>query len=122
MHYQEPPHLEVKVVRCLRGAIYDVIVDLRKGSPTAGKWKGFLLDQNNRHQLYIPAGFAHGFQALSDDVEVSYLISQFYVPEASRGVRYDDPALGITWPLPVSAISEKDKSWPVLSSVELLPA
>jgi dTDP-4-dehydrorhamnose 3,5-epimerase len=80
-----------------------------------------LLDQNNRHQLYIPAGFAHGFQTLSDDVELSYLISQFYVPEASRGVRYDDPALGITWPLPVSAISDKDQSWPVLSSVGLLP-
>jgi dTDP-4-dehydrorhamnose 3,5-epimerase len=121
MHFQAPPHLEVKVVRCIRGSIYDVIVDLREGSPTAGKWKSVLLDQNNRHQLYIPAGFAHGFQTLSDDVELSYLISQFYVPEASRGVRYDDPALGITWPLPVSAISEKDQSWPVLSSVGLLP-
>ena len=122
LHYQAPPFLEVKVVRCIRGAIHDVIVDLRKGSRTAGQWRSFRLDQDSRHQLLIPAGFAHGFQTLSDNVEVSYMISEYFVPEASRGVRFDDPALAIKWPLPISALSEKDRNWPALETTELLPA
>jgi dTDP-4-dehydrorhamnose 3,5-epimerase len=112
MHFQRPPHAEVKVVSCSKGALWDVIVDLRPGSPTRGQWQGFELSAENGRQLYIPAGFAHGFQTLSDNVEARYLISQFYVPSASSGVRYDDPAFRIPWPLPVTSISEKDSSWP----------
>ena len=111
MHYQEAP-LETKVVRCLAGAIYDVIVDLRTGSRTFGQSRGFELSSENRHQLYIPAGFAHGFQALSANAEVGYLISEFYVPDASRGVRFDDPRLGLDWPLEPTVVSPKDRAWP----------
>jgi dTDP-4-dehydrorhamnose 3,5-epimerase len=114
MHYQEAPHSEVKLVRCLRGAIWDVIVDIRSTSPTFGCWQGFKLSASNGSALYIPKGFAHGFQALSDDVEVGYLISVPYSPSAARGVRYDDPTVGIQWPLAVSVISEKDRTWPKL--------
>src|SRR5262245_25420335 len=95
MHFQRAPHTEVKLVACAKGAMLDVIVDLRADSPTHGKWQGFELTAVNGHQLYIPAGFAHGFQTLTDDVETRYLISQFYVPSASAGVRYNDPAFGI---------------------------
>ena len=112
MHFQRPPHGEVKVVSCLRGALWDVIIDLRPGSPTYRQWQGFELTAANRRQLYIPEGFAHGFQTLCDDTQAGYLISAFYVPEAAAGVRYDDPAFGIAWPLPVSVISDKDRSWP----------
>jgi dTDP-4-dehydrorhamnose 3,5-epimerase len=111
MHYQRAPHAEVKVVRCLRGAIYDVIIDLRPDAPTLRQWRGFELSAENGRQLYIPKGFAHGFQALSDDCQVGYLISEFYAPEASTGVRWNDPAFGIEWPLPVAAMSDKDKAW-----------
>jgi dTDP-4-dehydrorhamnose 3,5-epimerase len=111
MHFQTPPHDEVKLVRCIRGALYDVILDLRADSPTRGQWQGFELTAENMCQLYIPAGFAHGFQTLCDDTEISYLISAFYAPEAASGVRYDDPAFGIEWPLPVSVVSEKDRGW-----------
>jgi dTDP-4-dehydrorhamnose 3,5-epimerase len=114
MHFQIPPHSEVKVVRCIKGAILDVIVDLRSASPTFRLWQGFELTAENRHQLYIPAGFAHGFQALCDQTEVAYLISEFYAPAAARGFRYDDSAFSIEWPLPVTAISEKDRTWPDL--------
>lgn len=112
MHYQREPHSEVKLVRCLKGAIWDVIIDIRPGSPTYRRWQGFELSDTNRRQLYIPRGFAHGFQTLSDDAEVSYLISEIYVPEAASGIRHDDPSFSIAWPLPVSAISEKDSRWP----------
>lgn len=112
MHFQTEPHGEVKIVTCVRGAVLDVIIDLRPGSPAFRKWQAFELTEENRHRLYIPKGFAHGFQTLTDDVEIGYLISTFYEPSASAGVRYDDPAFGIEWPLPVSVISEKDKSWP----------
>jgi dTDP-4-dehydrorhamnose 3,5-epimerase len=111
MHYQRAPHAEVKVVRCIRGSIYDVIIDLRPDSPTLRQWRGFELSAENGRQLYIPVGFAHGFQTLSDDCQVGYLISEFYAPEASTGVRWNDPAFGIEWPLPVAAMSEKDKVW-----------
>lgn len=112
MHYQREPHSEVKVVRCLKGAVWDVVIDIRLDSPSYRRWEGFELSSANGHQLYIPKGFAHGFQTLSDDVEVSYLISQSYAPEAARGIRYDDPAFSIRWPLSVTEISEKDLSWP----------
>jgi dTDP-4-dehydrorhamnose 3,5-epimerase len=116
MHFQTEPHGEVKIVTCLKGAILDVIVDLRERSPTFRKWHGFELTADNRHQLYIPKGFAHGFQTLTDDVEVGYLISAFYEPTAASGVRHDDPAFGIAWPLPVTVISDKDRAWPDFTS------
>jgi dTDP-4-dehydrorhamnose 3,5-epimerase len=112
MHFQRTPHAEAKVVSCLKGAIWDVIIDLRPDSPTCQRWQGFELTAENRRQLYVPEGFAHGFQTLCDDVEVGYLISAFHAPAAAAGVRYDDPAFTIDWPLPVSAISEKDRTWP----------
>ncbi len=96
---------------CVRGAIYDVIVDLRAGSPTFKEWLAVELTAANRRMLYVPEGFAHGFQTLADDSEVFYQMSEFYVPEAARGVRWNDPAFGIRWPLPVTAISERDRSF-----------
>ena len=115
MHYQAEPHAEIKVVRCQAGAIYDIVLDLRRTSPTFGRWEAFGLSAENKRQVYIPKGCAHGFQTLADESEVHYLISDFYAPSASGGVRYDDPAFGITLPLPVSAISEKDRDWPIIS-------
>jgi len=115
MHFQRAPHSEVKVVRCLKGAIWDVIIDLRADSPTYRRWQGFELTDENHRQLYIPAGLAHGFQTLRDDVEVGYLISAYYTPAAGNGIRYDDPAFGIDWPLPIASISEADKKWPDFS-------
>lgn len=111
MHYQVPPEAETKVVYCLRGAIYDVIIDLRPESPTYLSHCGVELSAKNRRALYIPEGFAHGFQTLDDDTEVLYLMGAFYTPGCDRGVRYDDPLFGIQWPLPVSEISEKDRTW-----------
>lgn len=116
LHFQRPPHEEAKLVRCLRGAIWDVIVDLRPQSPARGRWQGFALSAANRRQLYVPEGFAHGFQTLEHDTEVAYLISAFHVPAAGGGVRHDDPALAIDWPLPVTAISARDRSWPLLAA------
>lgn len=115
LHWQERPHGEVKLVQCSRGAIYDVIVDLRAGSPTYGQWLGVELRADDYRMLYAPEGFAHGFQTLEDDCEVAYLVSAPYVPEAGRGVRYDDPAIDVTWPRPVTRISDQDRNWPLLS-------
>lgn len=115
MHFQRPPHAEAKVVSCLSGAIYDVIVDLRPRSPTYLQWQAFELAAGDDAALYVPEGFAHGFQTLVDHTKVGYLISAFYAPEAADGVRYDDPRLGIDWPLPVAEISERDKRWPPLT-------
>ena len=113
MHYQVPPHAEVKIVRCTRGAIYDVIVDLRPESSTHRRWIGVELSADNRRMLYVPEGFAHGFQTLEDDTEAFYQVSEFYAPGAERGLRWNDPALGIEWPLPDDPIvSEKDRTWP----------
>jgi dTDP-4-dehydrorhamnose 3,5-epimerase len=112
MHYQCDPHAEAKLVRCVKGAIWDVIIDIRPGSPTYRNWQQFELSSMNGHQLYIPKGFAHGFQTLSDDVEVSYLISEPYDPRSACGICHDDPTFGIAWPLPVTEISEKDLHWP----------
>lgn len=115
MHYQREPRSEAKLVRCARGAIFDVIIDIRPDSPTYRCWQGFELSSENRRQLYIPKGFAHGFQTLSDEVEVNYLISTPYAPELARGIRHDDPAFEISWPLAVTEISEKDLYWPDFS-------
>ena len=112
MHYQASPYAETKLVRCTHGAIYDVIIDLRSDSPTFKQWLGIELTGTNYRMLYVPEGFAHGFQTLVDDVEVNYQVSQFYAPEAELGLRYDDPAFGIEWPLKVQVISDKDRSWP----------
>lgn len=111
MHFQTAPHTEVKIVSCVAGAIYDVIADLRPASATYRAWQGFELSAENGRQLYVPAGFAHGFQTLTDAAELNYLISAFYEPDASTGISYDDPTIGIRWPLPVSVISERDRSW-----------
>lgn len=112
MHFQKSPHGEVKLVRAVGGAIHDVIIDLRRDSPSYGRWEGFDLTAENGRILYVPAGFAHGFQTLEDNCDVTYMVSQPYTPEAERGVRFDDPAFGINWPLPVATISEKDAAWP----------
>lgn len=114
LHYQEDPYTEVKLVSCVRGAIFDVVVDLRPNSPTRHRWQAFELTPRNMKQVYIPTGFAHGFQTLTEDAEVSYLISQFYTPHASTGVRYNDPVFSINWPLMPTAMSEKDKTWPLV--------
>ena len=115
MHYQRDPHREAKLVRCTKGAILDVIVDIRRDSSTFCRWQRFELSSANGDQLYVPKGFAHGFQTLCDDVEVSYLISTPHQPEFARGIRYNDPAFGIGWPLPVAEISERDMRWPDFS-------
>lgn len=112
MHRQVAPHEESKLMRCTRGAIYDVMLDLRRDSPTFGKWQGFELTEDNHRSLFVPDGFAHGYQTLEDNSEVVYLVSEFYVPGCEKGVRYNDPAFGIQWPAAVTVISEKDNSWP----------
>lgn len=111
MHYQVTPHEEVKIVQCISGAIYDVIIDLRKDSSTYMEWEGIKLSENNYKILYIPEGFAHGFQTLEDNTNVYYQISEYYRPGASAGIRWDDAAFNIKWPLPVAEISEKDRSY-----------
>jgi dTDP-4-dehydrorhamnose 3,5-epimerase len=114
MHYQADPHGESKLVRCVRGAIFDVALDLRADSPAYRRWHGAELTAANGAALYIPAGLAHGFQTLSDDCEVLYLMGHRYAPEAARGVRYDDPAFAIEWPVPRGEriVSERDASYP----------
>ena len=115
LHYQLPPAAEVKVVRAIRGALWDVIVDLRAGSLTHRKWFGTELNENNRLMMYVPRGFGHGFVTLSDNVEALYLDSAFYSPEAERGLRWNDPAIGIDWPVPPQEMSDKDRNWPDLN-------
>jgi dTDP-4-dehydrorhamnose 3,5-epimerase len=112
MHYQTAPHAEAKFVRCTRGAIFDVIIDLRPGSETLGRWYGVELTPESALTLYAPEGFAHGYQTLQDNSEMYYLTSSCYVPNSAHGVRWDDPAFGVKWPLPVSLISAADRSWP----------
>jgi dTDP-4-dehydrorhamnose 3,5-epimerase len=113
LHYQVPPHAEVKVVRCTRGSIYDVIVDLRPGSATYMRWIGIELTAENRLQLYVPEGFAHGYLTLEDATETFYQVSMPYAPGAERGARWDDAAFDIAWPdIGELVISEKDRSWP----------
>jgi dTDP-4-dehydrorhamnose 3,5-epimerase len=112
MHFQSAPHEEAKLVRCTAGAIFDVVVDLRLESETYAEWVGVELDAERGTALYVPKGFAHGFQTLVDDSDVFYLISEPYAPAAAAGVRWDDPAFGIEWPRPVRVISDRDRSWP----------
>lgn len=112
MHYQDKPHQEAKLVRCTRGAIYDVIIDLCPDSPTRGQWYGAELTADNTTMLYAPEGFAHGYQTLADNTEMYYMTSATYASAAARGVRYNDPAFGIQWPLPVTVISDQDQKWP----------
>jgi len=113
LHYQTTPYEEAKLFRCTRGAMYDVIIDLRPESPTYLKWAGFELTADNRKMLYVPENFANGYQALSDNTEVFYLVSQFYSPDSEKGIRYNDPAFNIEWPEKDDlVISEKDKCWP----------
>lgn len=115
LHFQAPPHEEIKLVSCTRGAVFDVAVDVRPGSRSRGKWVGVELSADNRSTFYIPAGFAHGFQTLSDDAEVRYHISERYRPEAARGVRWDDPDLAIAWPpADQRVISGRDRALPRL--------
>lgn len=119
MHYQVPPATEVKLVRCTNGAIYDVIIDMRPESPTYLSHIGVELTAENRRTLYVPEMFAHGYQTLTDSAEVAYQMSEFYAPDYQYGLRYDDPAFGIKWPLPVSEISDKDTCWPIFESASV---
>ena len=112
MHFQRAPHEEVKLVRCVRGAIYDVVADIRRDSPTYLRWQGFELSPESDVTLYIPKGCAHGFLTLANDSEVLYEMSTPHAPSFADGVRYDDPALGIVWPRPVTRVAEKDLAWP----------
>jgi len=118
MHFQFPPAGETKLVRCTRGAILDIIVDLRPESPTYLEHVEVELSADNYRALYVPERFAHGYQALEDTTETSYQVGEFYTPEAEGGLHYDDPALAIAWPLPVIEISEKDRVWAFLAEVE----
>ncbi len=112
LHYQEEPFAETKFIRCVKGAIFDVIIDIQPDSPTFMKWFSIELTAENHKMLYVPKGYAHGFQSIETDTEVTYLVSEFYTPHAEGGIRYDDPAFGIQWPLPVAEISDKDRNWP----------
>lgn len=112
MHWQAPPSAEAKLVRASRGGILDVIVDLRHGSPTRLQHVAVELTADNAVMLYFPEGFAHGFQTLEDDAEVSYQMSEFYAPDSARGARWNDPAFGITWPLPDPIMTNRDRTWP----------
>jgi dTDP-4-dehydrorhamnose 3,5-epimerase len=112
MHFQTAPHGEDKLIRCLRGAIVDIIIDLRPTSPSFKHWEAFELNDENKRQLLVPKGFAHGFQTLTDHVEVTYLVSARYTPGAEGGVRWNDPAFAINWPLVPTDMSPKDQTWP----------
>lgn len=115
MHFQYPPKSEIKMVKCLRGSIFDVMIDLRRNSSTFLKWHGEVLSAENMKMIYISEGFAHGFQTIEENCELLYLHTEFYNPEHEGGVRYDDPAVNISWPLAVSDISTKDQSYQLLS-------
>jgi dTDP-4-dehydrorhamnose 3,5-epimerase len=114
LHYQADPKPETKLIRCASGAIWDVLADLRPNSPTFRKWEAFELTGRNLRQLYVPGGIAHGFQCLSDGCEVYYQISEFYEPELARGVRWNDPTLSISWPVPNPILSDRDRNLPPL--------
>jgi dTDP-4-dehydrorhamnose 3,5-epimerase len=121
LHYQADPHAETKLVRCTRGEAFDVLVDLRRSSPTFGRWHAEVLSADNRTTLYIPAGCAHGFQTLADATELDYEISPAYVAEASRGMAYDDPDLAIDWPVAEATLSPADHARPRLSAIAPFP-
>jgi len=119
LHYQVAPCEEAKLVRCTRGRVFDVLVDLRAGSSTFGRWFGTELSAENGRMLYVPPMCAHGYQTIEDDSEIYYLTSAMYAPNAVRGLRFDDPTVGIRWPLPPQAVSEQDLHWPFLESTSL---
>lgn len=114
MHFQKAPALEAKLVRCTRGGLFDVVLDLRPGSASYGKWYGTELTAENGRMMYLPGGCAHGYQTLEDGTEMHYMASEFYTPSAASGVRFDDPAFGIQWPLAATVVSEQDHSWPLI--------
>ena len=115
LHYQRAPHAEIKLIRCTAGAAFVVAVDLRASSPTRLRWEAVSLSAENRRQLYVPEGFAQGYQALADGTELDYRMSHRYVPGAAAGVMWNDPAVGIEWPRPATRLSERDRSWPSVS-------
>lgn len=116
MHFQRDPAPEAKLVRCTRGVMFDVVVDLRPESPTYRRWYGVELSAENGRMLYVPEYCAHGYQTLVDDTEMYYMTSAFYHPGAATGVRFDDPAFGVEWPVPATVISDQDRSWPVIEA------
>lgn len=118
LHYQKNPKAQGKLVRCLKGRIFDVAVDIRKGSPTYGKWVSAELSEENSHMLYIPPAFAHGFLALSDTAEIIYKCTEEYAPQEDRGILWNDPALNISWPVKNPILSEKDRRLPLLSAAD----
>jgi dTDP-4-dehydrorhamnose 3,5-epimerase len=119
LHFQLNPKAQTKLVRVTRGAIYDVVVDIRKGSPTFGKWQGFILSADNKRQLLVPKGFAHGFCTLVENTEVQYKVDEYYSPEHDRGILWNDPALGIDWPTANPILSDKDTKHPLLADAEI---
>lgn len=119
LHYQLNPKAQTKLIRVLTGAIYDVIVDIRKGSPTFGQWEGFILSEHNHRQLLVPKGFAHGFCTLVPNTQVFYKVDEYYSPEHDRGILWNDPALGIDWPTSNPVLSEKDQKHPLLKDAEI---
>ncbi len=118
MHFQKSPYEEDKLVRCTKGSIFDVIIDIRKDSPTYKKWFGVELSEENRKSLFVPKGFAHGYLTLEDNSEVTYLVTEFYTPEADSGIKFDDPAFNIEWPMTPVVISEKDSNHPDYKETE----
>ena len=114
MHFQKAPALEAKLVRCTRGAIYDVVLDVRPESPTYGEWYGIELSAENGRMLYVPEHCAHGYQTLEEYTEIYYMTSGYYTPNLVRGVRFDDPVFSIQWPIPVTVVSEQDRNWPLV--------
>lgn len=111
LHYQRPPHAEDKIIQCLRGKIFDVVVDIRRNSKTYGQWAGHVLDPKSKKMLLVPKGCAHGFQTLEEDSLVEYFVTEYYSPKYEEGIRYTDPNFGIDWPIKTAIVSEKDRSW-----------
>jgi dTDP-4-dehydrorhamnose 3,5-epimerase len=116
MHFQVAPALEAKLVRCTRGSMFDVVLDLRRDSPTFGKWYGAELSATNGRMLYVPQQCAHGYQTLEENTEMHYMTSAFFTPDAAQGVRFDDPFFNIRWPLAPTAVSEQDRNWPLVTA------
>jgi dTDP-4-dehydrorhamnose 3,5-epimerase len=116
MHFQYPPMAEIKMIKCIRGEIYDVIIDVRRDSPTFLQWHGEILSEENMKMMYVPEGFAHGFQTLKENSELIYLHTEFYNPRYEGGIRFNDPAINISWPLAVTDISERDLMHPMVSN------
>ena len=114
MHYQKSPYSEIKMIKCISGSVFDVIIDLRERSPSFLEWFGITLSAENKKMLYVPEGFAHGFQCLENKCELIYHHSEFYTPEAEAAIRFDDPKINIDWPLPVTTLSPRDKNHPYL--------